>query len=212
MRLWVARHARPLLAPGICYGASEVAADAQATQEAAQQLAQSLPAGLPVFCSPLTRCVQLADALTSLRPELMVVQDARLREMDFGVWEGQAWAGIPRAAMQAWTDDFFEHRFGGAESVRDLMQRVSASVHDTRRTLAESPRQECLWICHAGVARAAALLAQGIEVVRQAGQWPRSAPDFGQWTWLEFATRPDSSVHRVGAATAAVSAGSSQAK
>ncbi len=189
MRLWVARHARPLLAPGICYGASDVAADAQATQEAAQQLAQSLPTGILVFCSPLTRCVQLADALTSLRPELLVVQDARLREMDFGVWEGQAWADIPRAAMQAWTDDFFEHRFGGAESVRDLMQRVAQALEAGPRAGAGAAAKrtgESLWITHAGVARAAALLSRGISAPLSADQWPKEAPDFGQAMTLRF--------------------------
>ena len=35
-RLWLVRHARPLVAPGICYGRLDMQADAQATADAAQ--------------------------------------------------------------------------------------------------------------------------------------------------------------------------------
>ena len=39
MKLWLVRHAQVLLPPGICYGATDVAADAAATLRAAQALA-----------------------------------------------------------------------------------------------------------------------------------------------------------------------------
>ena len=185
MKLWLVRHARPLAPDGICYGASDIPADAADTALAAQRLAQQLPTGVPVFCSPLTRCVQLADALVAVRPDLVAMQDARLREIDFGIWEGQVWADIPCAAMQTWTDDFFQHRFGGKESVQDLMGRVAAALHDTRLPSAGA-RHEALWITHAGVARAAALLAQGIDAVPSADRWPRAAPGFGHSVTIHF--------------------------
>ena len=46
MKLWLVRHAQVLLPPGICYGATDVAADAAATLSAAQALAAELPQGL----------------------------------------------------------------------------------------------------------------------------------------------------------------------
>jgi len=36
-----------------------------------------------------------------------------------------------------------------------------------------------VWITHAGVMNAAALLAQGITAVGQADQWPRQSPVYG---------------------------------
>lgn len=48
MSLWLARHARPLVAPGCCYGQWDVPADAADTARAAQDLAQVLPHGLSV--------------------------------------------------------------------------------------------------------------------------------------------------------------------
>lgn len=46
MRQWLVRHAQPLIAPGVCYGATDVAADEHATLLTARTLAQVLPPGL----------------------------------------------------------------------------------------------------------------------------------------------------------------------
>ena len=88
MTLWLVRHAQPLIDAGVCYGATDVAADAHATAIAAQALANALPSRLTVWTSPLQRCEQLAQAVIGLRPDLSYEIDTRLLEMDFGVWEG----------------------------------------------------------------------------------------------------------------------------
>ncbi len=178
MPLWLARHALPLIAPGTCYGALDVRADAAATREAATQLAASLPPGLRVICSPLQRCEQLAQDLSALRPDLAYKTDVRLREMDFGDWEGRPWQAIGPAALAAWTDDFAHHRPGGGESVAGFMQRV-AEIWDERDALDGTPT---LWITHAGVIRAASLLARGQRSIERADQWPLTAPAYGGWT------------------------------
>ena len=93
MNLWLVRHAQPLIAPGVCYGASDVPADDAATQAAARALALALPPGTRVASSPLQRCERLAKAVQGLRPDLSCKTDARLAEMDFGRW--QVSAGTP---------------------------------------------------------------------------------------------------------------------
>lgn len=177
MKLWLVRHAQVLLPPGICYGATDVAADAAATLSAAQALAEALPLGLPLRVSPLQRCEQLAQALQGLRPDLAYkTTDAGLAEMDFGDWEGQAWSAIPQKALDAWVADFAHHRFGGRESVAEVMQRVALAWDATRQL-----GQDAAWITHAGVIRAASLLNQGVRQVQRADQWPHQAPGFGEW-------------------------------
>ena len=176
MKLWLARHAQPLIAPGVCYGATDVAADAQATLAAAQALARRLPVGLQLWSSPLQRCEQLTHCLLGLRPDLACKTDARLAEMDFGCWEGQRWDAIPQADYARWTADFGHHRFGGRESVQAFMLRVASAWDDAQRA-----GHETVWITHAGVIRAASLLAQGVRQVDQASQWPPTAPAFGGW-------------------------------
>lgn len=178
MTLWLARHAQPLVAAGVCYGALDVAADTQATQAAARTLAAALPLGFSVASSTLQRCEQLAQALSALRSDLTFNFDARLREMDFGLWEGQRWDAIGQPALEAWTADFARHRPGGGESVQSFMQRVAAAW-DAVGT------QPTLWITHAGVARACSLLAAGIRDVHQADQWPHAAPGYGEWVIFE---------------------------
>ncbi len=177
MKLWIVRHATPLIEGGVCYGALDVAADAPHTLQAAYALAQALPLNCKVSVSPLKRCKQLAEALSELRPELKTQTDTRLREMDFGTWEGVAWDAIPLAAMQAWTDDFGAHRFGGVESANEVLARV-ADLWDAAQ---QQPDENQVWITHAGVARAAHLLSQGVRHVHSAGQWPKDAPAYGQW-------------------------------
>jgi len=182
MKLWIARHAKPVIEGGVCYGALDIAADATHTSQTARELAQALPVKCKVLVSPLQRCKQLANALSDLRPDLKPQTDTRLREMDFGKWEGVTWDEIPLAAMQAWTDDFGEHRFGGGESANEVLDRV-AELWDAAR---QHPEENQVWITHAGVARAALLLSQAIRSVDTAIQWPKDAPGYGQWWRIDF--------------------------
>jgi alpha-ribazole phosphatase len=181
MKLWLVRHAQPLIESGLCYGRLNVAADAGATAECAQQLAAQLPAGIRVVASPLQRCEQLAHALLELRPDLSCKTDDRLAEMDFGQWEGRAWQAIDRAELQAWTDDFAHLAVGRhGESVTVFMARVAAAFD----ALQDQP--DTLWISHAGVVRAVQLLAQGVRHIERADQWPLNAPKYGQWLTLNL--------------------------
>lgn len=177
-QLWLVRHAKPLIAPGICYGQLDVPADVEATAACARALAKALPHGIPIICSPLQRCVQLGQALVGLRADLAYETDARLKEMNFGQWEGQRWDNIGAAALDAWVADFPHHRPGGGESVQQFMQRVG-QVWDEARDMPGT-----LWITHAGVIRAATLLHCGQREVGSASQWPVNAPGFGNWIQL----------------------------
>jgi alpha-ribazole phosphatase len=177
MSFWLARHAQPQVETGVCYGALDVPADPQATQRAARRLADMLPPGTLVTSSPLQRCELLTRYLYALRPDLALGFDPRLREMDFGNWEGQRWDAIGQPALEAWTADFAQHRPGGGETVQHFMQRVAAAW-DGRHA---SPT---LWVTHAGVIRACGLLAQGIRQIDRADQWPQAAPGFGEWVHL----------------------------
>lgn len=107
--------------------------------------------------------------------------DVRLQEMDFGGWEGRAWAAIDAAELKAWTDNFSAYRCGGTgESVAMFMARVAAAFD------ALDPALNTCWLTHAGVIRASALLAGGQRHITRASQWPPTAPAFGQWVTLNM--------------------------
>lgn len=179
MKLWLVRHAKPLVKAGVCYGRLDVAADAGATAQCALALAARLPGATRIVSSPLQRCEQLAHVLHGIRPDLSYKTDYRLQEMDFGLWEGCAWQNIARAELDAWTSDFASYAVGQhGESVTRFMARVG-SVFDELQGASDT-----LWITHAGVIRAAQLLAQGVRQIARAEQWPLNAPDYGQWRTL----------------------------
>jgi len=185
MTLWLVRHAQVLLASGTCYGALDVAADLEATQQSAASLAAVLPAGAQISTSPLQRCERLAQALIGLRPDLTLQTDVRLQEMNFGAWEGRRWSDITRSDFDAWMADFAGHAVGGhGESVRAVMARVAQAFDE----LPAGPAT--VWITHAGIIRAAQLLAGGIREVTRADQWPPDGVACGQWRTLELSLNP----------------------
>ena len=186
MRLWLVRHARPLIAPGTCYGQLDMAADAEHTQQAACALHQALPPQARLYCSPLQRCRQLRDALLALGPQRpsQASTDARLAEMHFGDWEGRRWDDIDPTALDHWSRHFAHHAPGGGETVAHFMQRVNAAL--TTLVLEAPAASDVVWITHAGVIRAARLLLQGVPSPLRAEDWPVQAPLPGQWEVVDI--------------------------
>ncbi len=175
------RHAKPLVAPGVCYGALDVAADPDATRQVAVALAKKLPHHATVMASTLQRCELLAQFLQGLRPDLTYKTDARLAEMNFGSWEGQRWDSVPQQAFDAWTADFWLHRFGGSESVAEFMARVALAWQDVPAESNDSAASPAhVWITHAGVIRAMNLIVMGQREVHDAALWPAVAPAYGE--------------------------------
>ena len=126
MALTFLRHPPPRVAPGLCYGRSDVPAPVPADVAA---LAARLPPVSRLVTSPLRRCADLAAALAphlGLAPEA----DPRLAEIDFGAWEMRAWDDIPRAEIDAWAADVSRARPHGGESVAVMTARLAAFLAD----------------------------------------------------------------------------------
>lgn len=148
MALILLRHTTPEVEPGICCGQTDLDVAATFETEAIATLA-ALPQAHRIVTSPLVRCRKLADFIGD-RSQLAVEEDSRLKEMDFGSWEGRAWSAIPRAEIDAWAADFFNARPHGGESVAMLQARTFDALADWRQ------RDELvLIVTHAGVIRAA---------------------------------------------------------
>lgn len=162
MILHLVRHPPPQVAAGVCYGRLDL--PALAVETAAQRLRGLLPAA-PLLSSPLCRCSALAEAL-SPTPHY----DSRWQEMDFGVWEGQAWEEIERSALDAWAADVAGFAPPGGESGRGVQRRALAAWEEWRA--ANAAAREAILVTHAGVMRA--LLAHWLG-------WPES-----RWLELRF--------------------------
>ena len=120
MEIYLIRHTSPDVAPGVCYGQSDVAL-AASFEEEWQQLHTKLPASFDrVYTSPLQRCEQLARQLST--PEL--VEDIRLVELNFGDWEMRTWDDIPLEETASWMNDFVTVACPNGESYQGLAVRV----------------------------------------------------------------------------------------
>lgn len=156
--LLAARHA-PVAAHGLCYGRADLAAvlaDADAAARIAAGLAR--PPGA-VWSSPSRRCRGPA-ALLAARFAAPLGVDPRLHELDFGAWDGLAWADIERDdgdRLRAWTDDWTRAAPPDGETIADLAARVRAWLADLPRAT------DHLLVAHAGVVRALAVLLEGCD-------------------------------------------------
>jgi broad specificity phosphatase PhoE len=104
-----------------------------------------------LWSSDLSRARETAEIVGS-RIGLTVRLDSRLREANRGDWEGRRFIDIEREEPEryaAWRGAPATFRFPGGESLRDQLQRVTASLADVRRT-GELP---ALVVCHGGSIR-----------------------------------------------------------
>ena len=145
LRLWLVRHPRPAVPKGLCYGATDVPIDDTHLDELIAALPARLPRHAPVWTSPLSRCLRLARGLAGSGFAEPIV-DARLREMDFGHWEGRPWSQVPREQIDAWRDDLVRYVPPGGEPLAALAERSAAFVAS-----ALPPEGDAIAVTHAGV-------------------------------------------------------------
>lgn len=141
------RHTRPDIDDGICYGCTDLNA-ASSFEEDAHRVTAALEPFEVLVTSPLQRCRQLANVIGQRFNRESVV-DSRIREIDFGRWEGRAWNDIPAAELDAWAADLLHARPHGGESVAMLHKRAMAAMRD----YIESGKRHVV-VTHSGVIRA----------------------------------------------------------
>ncbi|KMY85358.1 Alpha-ribazole-5'-phosphate phosphatase [Candidatus Paraburkholderia calva] len=170
MDLVLIRHPEVDVAPGVCYGRSDVPLLRDANESARDVRRRLDTLGVPAsvagwHASPLRRCESVARALTG---DVPVHIDARLAELDFGAWEGRAWDGIERALIDAWAADIEHARLHGGESLAQFAVRLTAWLDDT---LAHADVASVHVIAHAGAMR---VLTAHLLGIAPAGvlQWP----------------------------------------
>lgn len=145
------RHPTPDAVPGLCYGRTEIGLGPGAGDEIARAL-EATPRVARVIASPARRCRPLAVALAT-RDGVALETDERLRELDFGAWEGRRWWDIPRAESDPWAADPWIMAPPFGESFGDLHRRVAAAMREVGPGTA--------LVTHAGPIRAARMILTG---------------------------------------------------
>lgn len=152
----LARHPRPRIAGRICYGRTDVPLAETPELGAEALLAAAADPVERIVSSPLSRALLVARAVSRLTGAPLRTDD-RLREMDFGEWEGRPWSALPRAEIDAWAADTVRYRVPGGESVADMLGRVRRAW-----TGIASSEATTLVLCHAGPIRCLLHVAGGM--------------------------------------------------
>ena len=146
------RHPKPDVPAGLCYGRTDLDIGSESAAEIALAL-KATPRIARVIASPALRCRRLAEELAA-RDDVALSFDPRLRELDFGAWEGVPWDEIPRWASDPWADDPWTVAPPGGETFAKLHTRVAAAIREI------GPGNSAL-VCHAGPIRAARMILTG---------------------------------------------------
>ncbi|MGO4303030.1 alpha-ribazole phosphatase family protein [Cupriavidus sp. RAF12] len=178
MELVLIRHARPEVAPNICYGILDLAL-AMPVSPAPARIVSTLHGLWPdrIITSPAARAretaAQLVRWLDSIEPDkagsLACEVQPRLRELDFGEWEGRHWDTIPSADLDDWAANLMEARPHGGESAAQVMARVVEWADSL--PAGQDGQERCLWVVtHAGPMRMLAAHWLGLTLA-QTMQW-----------------------------------------
>ena len=127
-----------------------------------------------IYTSPLVRARETASIIAQRSPGTpMIEADPRLREMDYGHWEGLTYAQIDArdlAERQAWETDPARIPCPGGESGDDVAARVNSFLMDLlaaqEATPAEDPAMErpVLVVAHSSLNRILVCVALGIAI------------------------------------------------
>ena len=165
-RIVLVRHGEPEDSiRGRCYGRLDVGLSTRGREQVrrTQYLLSELPV-TAVYSSPRRRALESAGLLAA-DPAGVTVDD-RLREIDFGTFEGLTYEEIARRfpeKYKEWMQRPTEVAFPGGETIAGMAARVHDAVDDLRRTHAG---QVIVVVSHSGVNRIVLAAALGLDARR----------------------------------------------
>ena len=163
MDLILVRHGQTEARTGICVGHADLPLSARGFTDV-QQLAASWHGSPPrfLFASDLRRAQQSAQvfaAAFAIEP----LTDPRLRELDYGLWNGRHWSEITRndqGHYRHWLDNWVIQEAPDGESFADVLRRTGAWL---AALLGSTAADDCvLAIAHTGSIRALLCHALGL--------------------------------------------------
>ncbi len=103
-----------------------------------------------IYTSDLQRAWQTACAIAA-HQTCPLAPDARLREMDFGAWQGLTYPEIQekdRANLEAWEADRLKNAPPGGETLEQFGSRIEAAYNEINHN---HPDETVLLVSHGGV-------------------------------------------------------------
>lgn len=117
-----------------------------------------------IYCSDLRRCRQTLAALRLPGPPGVTTQfDARLRELDFGSYEGLRYEDLQHdPGYRAWIDSQGAQAPPGGEAAAAFHARVAAFMDDLLNCAKTNAHRRVLIITHGGVIRSLRMRHEGL--------------------------------------------------
>ena len=145
MEIYLVRHTKVAVPPGIVYGHTDVSLSDSFEEEAA--VVRKKVEGIccdAVWSSPLSRCVRLANYCGFRN----IQTDDRLKELNFGEWEMKSWDEISQdARSERWFEDWIHVCTPGGESFQGQYDRVSNFLDE----ICSLQKSRVLVFAHGGV-------------------------------------------------------------
>jgi alpha-ribazole phosphatase len=153
VEIYLIRHIEPDFEKGVCYGQLDVP-----IRNNYKELHESIIAKIPkdydaMFSSPLIRCKLLAEQISC-----NVIFDNRLKEVNFGDWEGKKWDDINQVELNKWMENYIELSPPNGESLRDLVDRFSSFISDLKK----QDFSKVIIVTHAGIIRSTFYILQNM--------------------------------------------------
>ena len=175
MNTYFIRHTSVDVAPGVCYGRSDVPLSDTFEEEASRTLEQIKDIKFDkVYTSPLSRSVKLATYCGFPKAE----QEPRIMELDFGDWEMKKFDDIKDLNLEKWYKDYLDIKPAGGESYQDMAARVASFITELR----QQPYENVAIFCHGG-SNLCAMVYAGL--LKMEGMFEH-IPPFGSVTKIEL--------------------------
>jgi alpha-ribazole phosphatase len=160
LKLHLVRHGPAVDADGRAMGYTDAPLSPEGIEQVAQLVAAWPRAPGRIWSSDLRRARETAERIGQ-RWDVAPAIDARLREMNFGEWDGRFWNALEREdpdRLKHWMESWVTERVPGGESFTLLSERV----RDWYAQCLADPAEEIVVVAHAGSIRA--LLCNLLEV------------------------------------------------
>lgn len=149
MEVYLVRHTETVCEKGICYGQSDVGIR-EPYDAVFESILNQLPKDAVLYSSPLQRCAILAKHIKENTQIDSIIEDSRLKEMNFGDWELKSWDAIPREVLDPWMKDFVTVNVPNGESFVDLDFRVREFLDND---ILKTHSKPIIVVAHSGVIR-----------------------------------------------------------
>ncbi|MFR9602661.1 MAG: histidine phosphatase family protein [Rikenellaceae bacterium] len=156
-KIYLQRHTRPLVAPNICYGVSDIPLHEEFMTLHLGEVLGRLE-GIKVaniYSSPLQRCLSLANIIAEHQEIAEVIIERRAMELNFGDWEMISWDDIFESPEgKAWFNDYINYPTPHGEAFSDLVARAQEVWHEFKNA-----NEDILIVTHSGFMRAMMIVA-----------------------------------------------------